>query len=112
MKISLEIPDDCVEDFKERHLYVFAGIDLVARKPKGGEWNIKVSKCSQCGKCCSDLTERHPFPAVDGKCIHLINPSGYGKKMICRLGICRPFACAISNPAKDYCTVKYVEQGD
>ena len=36
MKINLEIPDDIVEDFKDRNLRIFAGIELIAEKI-GGE---------------------------------------------------------------------------
>ena len=107
MKITLEIPDDVVEDFKERNLYVFAGIDLVAGKNRDDRWKIKTSGCSMCGKCCRDLGRTHPFPVIDKKCIYLINPAGYGDKWFCQLGLNRPFACGVSINNYDYCTVKY-----
>ena len=107
MKIELDIPDDIVEDFKDRTIRVFAGIDLVAEKIRGDNWKIKTNKCSQCGKCCMDLRKEHPFPVVDGRCIYLTQPEGYGGKYFCGLGLNRPFGCAISTPTADYCKVKY-----
>jgi len=60
MKITLKIPDDIVEDFAERNLYVFAGIDLVAHKYRGEKnWTVKIQRCSQCGTCCQNLKEQH-----------------------------------------------------
>jgi len=107
MKIALEIPDNIVEDFAERNLYVFAGIDLIAEKLRGDKWKIKTRKCSMCGKCCMNLKEDHPFPVIDGQCVYLVNPPGYGDKWICGLRINRPHGCAISTPTADYCNVKF-----
>lgn len=108
MKITLEIPDDVVEDFVERNLYVFAGIDLVAHKYRGKKnWTVKIQRCSQCGTCCKNLKKEHPFPVVDGKCIYLTQPGGYGGLWFCSLGINRPFGCAIADTDATYCSVKY-----
>ncbi|MBA7657492.1 hypothetical protein ES703_65430 [subsurface metagenome] len=108
MKITLKIPDDIVEDFAERNLYVFAGIDLVAHKYRGEKnWTVKIQRCSQCGTCCQNLKEEHPFPLVDGRCIYLTQPEGYGGLWFCSLGINRPFGCAIANNNATYCSVKY-----
>ena len=107
MKIALEIPDNIVPDFKERNIRVFAGIDLIAEKLRGDKWKIKVSGCSMCGKCCMNLSKEHIFPVIDGRCIYLVNPPGYGDKWICSLGVNRPHGCAVSTPTADYCTVKY-----
>ena len=107
MKIILDIPDDIVEDFKERNLRVFAGIELIAYKYRGDKWMIKIEGCSMCGECCKHLPKEHPFPVIDEQCIYLINPPGYGDKWICALGINRPFGCAVSNTTAKYCKVKY-----
>ena len=108
MKIELEIPDDIVEDFKERSLYLFAGMEMVAKKYRGDkEWSIKTKRCSQCGKCCQYLKKEHIFPVVDGRCVYLTQPEGYGGLYFCGLGVNRPFNCAISDTNAEYCSVKY-----
>ena len=107
MKITLDFPDDLVEDFKKRTLRVFAGIELIALKYRDDKWQIKVLSCVMCGKCCKNLPREHHFPVINGQCIYLVNPPGYGEKWICRLGINRPFGCAVSNTTGEYCEVKY-----
>jgi len=107
MKIALEIPDNIVDQLKDRNIRLFAGIDLIAEKLRGDKWKIKVSGCSMCGKCCMNLKEDHIFPVIDGRCIYLEKPPGYGDKWICSLGVNRPRGCAISTPTADYCTVKF-----
>lgn len=107
MKINLDFPDDLIEQFKDRNIRIFAGIDLIAEKLRGDKWKIKISGCSMCGKCCMNLKEDHPFPIIDGQCIYLENPPGYGYKWICGLRVNRPQGCAVSNPTAEYCTVKY-----
>lgn len=107
MKIKLDFPDSLLEDFKERTLMVFAGIEMIAFKNRGDRWKIKTSSCVMCGKCCKDLKKEHPFPVINGQCIYLVNPPGYGDKWICGLRISRPFNCAISNTTAKYCKVKY-----
>ena len=110
MKIILEIPDDIVEDLKDRNLYLFAGMDAIAFKNRGDKWKIKIKGCSMCGECCKHLTKEHPFPIIDGQCVYLMNPPGYGEKWICGLIINRPFNCAISNTRAKYCKIKYEYQ--
>lgn len=107
MKIILDIPDNIVEDLKERNIRVFAGMDLIAYKYRGDKWKIKVRGCSMCGKCCRHLPKEHPFPTINGQCVYLINPPGHGNKWICGLKINRPFGCAVSNTKEKYCEVKY-----
>ncbi len=107
MHIELDIIDKIVEDLKDRNIRVFAGIDLIAEKLRGDKWRIKVNGCSMCGRCCKNLPKDHLFPLINGQCIYLINPPGYGDKWICRLRINRPFGCAISNINPKYCKVKY-----
>jgi len=107
MKITLEVPNKIVSDLKDRNIRVFAGIDLIAEKLRGDKWKIKTQKCSMCGKCCMNLKKDHIFPVVDGQCVYLVNPPGYGDKWICGLRVNRPHGCAISTPTADYCTVKF-----
>lgn len=107
MKIALEISDNIVDQLKDRNIRVFAGIDLIAERLRSDKWKIKVSGCSMCGKCCMNLKKEHPFPVIDGQCVYLVNPSGYGDKWICGLGVNRPHGCAVSTPATDYCNVKF-----
>lgn len=107
MKIELDFPDDLIEDFKERTLRIFAGIEMIAFKIRGDKWQVKTSSCAMCGKCCKNLPKEFPFPVVNGQCIYLINPKGYGKKWVCSLGINRPFGCAVADTTAKYCKVKY-----
>ena len=107
MKINLEIPDDIVEDFKDRNLRIFAGIELIAEKNRGDKWQIKISGCSMCGECCKQLPKNFIFPTINGQCIYLVNPEGYGDKWICGLKTNRPFGCAVGNSTLKNCTVKY-----
>ena len=107
MKITLDIPDNIVDQIQDRNLYLMAGIDLVAEKLRGDKWKIKTSGCSMCGKCCKELREEHPFPVIDGQCVYLENPEGYGDKWVCGLRINRPFGCSISTTTADYCNVKF-----
>ena len=107
MKIELNFPDDLLEDFKERTLRVFAGIELIAFKNRSDNWQIKTSGCSMCGECCKQLSDKYSFPVIDGQCIYLTNPRGYGDKWICSLGINRPFGCCVTTPTLKNCTIKY-----
>lgn len=107
MKIQLEIPDNVVEDLSYRNLYLIAGIELIAFKIRDDKWKIKTSACSMCGKCCQNLREDFVFPVINGQCIHLINPAGYGNKWICDLGLNRPMGCNVFTSTADYCTEKY-----
>jgi hypothetical protein len=55
LKIEIEIPDE----YEERDIFIFAGIDIVARRFKRIEkWEIKTIQCSRCGKCCKTMTGR------------------------------------------------------
>lgn len=89
MKIELDLPDWAAD----RHIYVLAGIELVAYKFLDGEWHIKTGRCSMCGKCCERL-----------KCKHLKKD---GEKKICDRGLGRPFSCCVGVVQPDGCTEKY-----
>lgn len=103
MKIELDIPDD----YEGRNLYVFAGLDIVARNRQGKGWEIKVGNCSRCGLCCQSIDERHPLGTPDG-CQHLRRSPG---EQLCNLGIFRPHGCAIADGGEamgiEGCTVKW-----
>ena len=106
MKIELEIPDK----YNERTLRVFGGIELIAERLPDAKWQMKVSNCSMCGKCCMRLNEKHPFPVIDGQCIHLKKRPGNNPRYECFLRINRPFGCCVATPRNiPECTVKYEE---
>lgn len=89
MKINLEIPD-WVDG---KHLYIMAGIELVAYRFLDGKWRVKTSRCSMCGKCCKRLN-----------CEHLKMD---GDKYICDHGLARPFSCCVGIVQPEGCTEKY-----
>lgn len=77
-RIDVDLPDWC----DERHIYVMAGMELAAYQRVGEPMKVKVSRCSQCGKCCQKMGCEHLEPD--------------GDKWRCGLAINRPFACCIS----------------
>jgi len=90
----MEIPN--LPDWtEERHLRVFAGIELVAEKLHGESWKVKVSRCSGCGHCCENFNYPGTLMGLpineDGSCGHLVRD---GHKRICGLGNARPFSCS------------------
>jgi hypothetical protein len=103
LKIEIEIPDE----YEERDIFIFAGIDIVARRFKRIEkWEIKTIQCSRCGKCCKTMTGRSfPFSTPDG-CKYLIKS---GNEFLCGLSYYRPNGCAVAEleTIKD-CTVEWV----
>lgn len=107
MKIEFEISDK----YKDNNLRLFAGIVPVAEKLRGGNWFVKVGECNMCGLCCMNLrADRHPFPVIDGQCIHLKKRPGNNPRYECFLRINRPFGCCVGIPINiPECTVKYAE---
>ena len=93
MKIELDLP----EWVEERTIYVMAGVELVAYKLPQGKWQLKIGRCSICGKCCMNL-KKHIFPLIDGRCIYLQKEPGDNPRYECGLRIHRPFACCIGIP--------------
>lgn len=94
MKITLELP----EWTEERHIRIFAGIEIVAYKlASENTFRIKKSRCNFCGKCCMDVKVDHMFgrDPITGDCQFLRQN---GKIYECGLGIGRPFSCCASVP--------------
>lgn len=107
MKIELELPDWV----RERTIYVMAGVELAAYRVPGRTWQVKISRCNMCGKCCMKLGERHPFPVIDGSCVYLSKRPGKNPMYECGLRMHRPFGCCVGI-AQDMseCTEKYKER--
>jgi len=99
MKISLKVPD-WVE---ERNLYLFAGIETVARRLACNRfWEVKIDRCSSCGKCCENVNS--PFGDV-GRCSML---KQVGKETECIMGVHRPHGCGVTEPYNvKECTVTW-----
>ena len=90
MKIELNIPD-WVEQEKGG-IWILAGIECAAYKlPWEDFWNIKISRCSGCGRCCKK-----------------INCPDLNEQNMCGLAGKRPFLCCTSDPKNiKECTSKY-----
>lgn len=100
MKIELEIPDK----YEDTNLYLMWGMVPIARRIRTRKyWEVKTAECSRCGKCCENVTERHPFATKDG-CKYLGSP---GNGNSCSLTIYRPVGCSISDSSLPECTVKW-----
>ncbi len=106
MEIKLKIPDR----YKNRNFFIFAGNDPVARKFHDKDyWEVKVSECSFCGKCCRTLRgESFPFRVHNGVCEYLDCRPGRIEQY-CGLGAKRPFWCAIGANENSECSVRFKE---
>ena len=102
MRVCLDLP----AWVDERNVRIFAGIELVARCHKDGKWEIKVERCNQCGKCCMNLGQDHPFPIIDGQCSYLAKEVGNNPHWLCSLSVNRPFGCSACTPVADYCPIR------
>ncbi len=104
MKITLDLPDWIQTE--GRGIFVMAGIETVAIKLPGQQWEVKTGRCSYCGRCCEGHRESDDFPAQrNGVCEYLTTD---GPKKICSLGLSRPFACSVYRCAKiKECTQKF-----
>jgi len=98
MKITVDIPSFA----KNRVIHVLAGIERIAYiDPKDRKLRVKVSRCSQCGKCCQKMKceqlEKEPGNNDFWRCGKAI---GYG--------LMRPYLCCVSEPKNiPECTSKY-----
>ena len=91
MRITLDLPDWA----QERHIFIMAGIELLAYKLYGEEViQVKKVRCNLCGACCMNLNKHCPLPInADGNCLYLAGELG-GKRE-CTLGLERPYSCSI-----------------
>ena len=100
MKIELELPEwaaSLIED--GRDVYLYAGIESVARKLYGKPWEIKVVRCALCGKCCVDcecLVEKPGYKQPNGKWA-----------MMCNLGEARPHNCSKIDGPEEFCSIRW-----
>jgi hypothetical protein len=101
LKIEIEIPDK----YEERDIFIFAGIDIVARRFKiSNKWEVKKRQCSRCGKCCSTMTGKtFPFSSPNG-CKYLMES---GNEYLCGLSYYRPNGCAVAELDLKECTVEW-----
>ena len=111
-KITIELPDWA----EERHIYILAGIELLAVKYAGeSKLRIKTEHCNMCGYCCHVLRDdgSFRFPVKDGHCEYL---EVYEEKEECSLGIDMPFSCCAGDPTlhnwkdKEKCSIRYKEE--
>ena len=111
-QFMVEIPDWAIG----RHLYLFAGIELVAFQLQGEkEILLKSGRCSGCGKCCmSFVNHKFFFKTYDGGVCEYLRPRADENGEIiegheCALGVGRPFFCGVGdgNEKNPTCTVKY-----
>lgn len=109
--IKVEIPKWA----RERHIYVMAGIECLAVKPKDGPLYVKVERCNQCGRCCMNLgAAGHAFPVIGGRCAYLREEPGTTDKFRCALGVYRPHICNVGYepfPKIEGCAMK-MEKAD
>ncbi|MHC4316730.1 MAG: hypothetical protein ACYSW3_30175 [Planctomycetota bacterium] len=101
MQIKINIPDQ----YEERDIFIFAGIDIVARRFKhNGAWEVKEQNCARCGECCKKMTGKSfPFSSPAG-CTHLIMS---GNEYLCGLSYYRPNGCAVAELDLPQCKVKW-----
>lgn len=104
-KIELVLP----EWTAEKDIYIFAGIELVA-KSTNGKFILKTKRCNFCGKCCmniKDISLYTKFGFRDektGNCKYLIKN---GDKYECGIGIMRPFECSIASQGHPDCCIEF-----
>ncbi len=66
--IQLEVP----EWAEGRHIYIFAGREVVARKLIDKPFEIKTVRCNLCGECCHHVSSSWPFGRnEEGACAKL-----------------------------------------
>ena len=98
MKIEIELPDWV----DERHIRIFAGIELAASKRAHEDfWKIKDGRCQRCGKCCMNI-KNHILPTINGTCIHLVDEPGQPGKKRCNIALYQPRSCG-NDPRPEIC---------
>ena len=114
---TLEIPLPEFVDLEQRDIHVVWGREVVARKLRGKPVEIKMIRCSLCGKCCMNLDPKvHFYPIKpDGTCIHLkwetiTHKDGKVEKgWFCRhpRGDAVPFSCCIGRGIEEECAIEF-----
>lgn len=93
---EFELPD---EWYEEQGIHIMWGIEHMAMyKPWSKTWEVKTSRCSQCGGCCQNLN--------DGLgCEFLLEDK------LCAHGPNRPWRCCTSMQQRHIstCTIRYKE---
>ena len=105
MKIEIEIPDWAVN--QKQTLLLLSNQELVATREYKKNWQIKKTRCVQCGECCMDVGNLTPFGGDDElKCNALVKE---GDKWVCTAGADKPFRC-LQDPLKSNnpdCSIEY-----
>lgn len=108
-KITIELP----EWAQERHIYILAGIEMVAFKLYGEDrLHIKTIRCCSCGDCCEGLPVNGTLPVgSDGNCSYLEKSVGGVRE--CSLGVYRPVGCSVGLQRRNHpkCTTEYKVEG-
>ena len=108
MRITVDLPAWA----DERHIYIFAGVEMAAFKPYGQDSvYVKTARCENCGNCCQGIKGYFPFSTGPGGKCYYRGPEAEGSPaQTCLLGAYRPFACATWNPPnleQPDCAVKF-----
>jgi hypothetical protein len=107
MQLVIDIP----EWAQERHIYVMAGMELLAYLPYQGQVQVKTVRCNNCGWCCENPPKGAVPQGHDGACIYL---ETIGSAKECSLGLSRPWHCCWPDPhltkhpeADKHCCIRY-----
>lgn len=113
MKIELTIPKWA----ENRHIYIIAGSEVIAKKEANNPFEIKTSRCNLCGECCKNCSpDWHLGIKEDGSCHYLIYEKTYIENELREGWVCsapsfiRPWACVKGRGEKeDHCNIKFKE---
>ena len=108
MRLIIDVP----EWAQERHIYIMAGIELLACKFYGEDIiHIKEERCNLCGKCCKNIRGGfHEDRDENNNCVHLKKE---GEVYICSKAISRSFLCCRADPVLlkwtdgSFCSITY-----
>lgn len=107
MKIVIEIPDWPEDEYKD--IFVMFGQEQRAfYRHFEKVWHVKTTKCSQCGKCCMNLSAPYPLKE-NGDCLFLGDD---GPDQHPCTNPLRPFACiegdrVMNRCGKNLCSIRY-----
>lgn len=114
---TLKIPIPDFVDQSKNDIYVFWGREVIARKLRGKQLEVKVTRCNFCGLCCSNLDPNVHFFGVkeDGTCeylkyeiLHFSNGETL-KGWFCKhpRGDAVPFSCCSGRGTPKECVIKF-----